>query len=224
MEEKSEGIVVRSADYKERERIITVFTPNAGLISLIVKYISRRKPNFLSLSTPFCQGEFIFRRGKSELFRFHDGTVLDEMLILRSRLNHLQAAGNMTQSVLLSQMPGKAAPQLYSLFLAYMKHVPYFEDASILTASLDLKILKYEGLLALTRSCSVCQSLPVHYLWHGECFCASHAPHQAAHSLSPDEWHLLEELLLAKSFERLKDLKIEPDLLAKIRSFFKESL
>ncbi len=223
MEEKSEGIVVRSADYKERERIITVFTPNAGLISLIVKYISPRKPNFLSLSTPFCQGEFIFRRGKSELFRFHDGTVLDEMLILRNHLNHLQAAGNMTQSILLSQMPGKAAPQLYALFLAYMKHIPYFEDASILTASFDLKILKYEGLLALTRSCSVCQSLPAQYLWCGECVCASHAPHQA-HSLSADELHLLEELLLAKSFERLKDLKIEPGLLAKIRSFFKESL
>ena len=35
-EEKIEGIVLRSQDYQERHRIITLFSPQ-GLISLIVK-------------------------------------------------------------------------------------------------------------------------------------------------------------------------------------------
>ena len=87
-EEKTEGIVLRSQDYKERHRIITLFTP-LGLISLIVKGISRKNSHLLTLTTPFSHGEYIYRQGRSDLFRFHDGAVLDDHFDLRQSLRFL---------------------------------------------------------------------------------------------------------------------------------------
>jgi DNA repair protein RecO (recombination protein O) len=205
-EEKSEGIVLRSIDYKERERIITVFTSNAGLISLIVKNISRRNSHFLALSTPFCHAEFLYRKGRSELFRFQDGTVLDEMLSLRNHLGHLQAAGELVNAILYSQMPGKPASLLYALLSVYMKQIPHFENTDVLTASFYLKVLKHEGLLTLSEES----------LSHGEL--SIHLPGGA---FSPEESRRLEELLSVRHFERLKELKISPELCAKIRTCFK---
>ena len=80
-----EALVLRSMEYKERQRIITLFTPQ-GLMSVIIKGISLKKPHLLSLTSPLCLGEFHFSQGKSDLFYFRDGTVIDEHLHLRNHV------------------------------------------------------------------------------------------------------------------------------------------
>jgi DNA repair protein RecO (recombination protein O) len=156
-EEKTEGIVLRSQDFKERHRIITLFTPQ-GLISLIVKSISRKNTRLLSLTTPFCHGEYHYRRGHSELLRFHDGTILDDHFNLRQSLNSLQTAGALANAVLTSQMPGKPSPALFLLYKSYHKQVPVFSDGGALLSSFYLKLLKYEGLLTITPQCTACDA------------------------------------------------------------------
>ena len=113
-EEKTEGIVLRSQDYKERHRIVTLFTPQ-GLISLIVRNISRKNTRLLSLTTPFSHGEYLYQRGRSELLSFRDGTLLDGHLDLRHTLKALQTAGSLAHAILSSQMASKPAPALFAL-------------------------------------------------------------------------------------------------------------
>lgn len=147
--ERSEGIVLRSIDYQDKQKIITLFTPESGLLSLFVKRISPKNLALLSLATPFSQAEFIYAAGRSDLYRFRDGTLIEGHLDLRGSLSYLQTAGELVQSVLQSQMPGKPAPALYALLSSYLKHIPHFEDPSPLIASFYLKILQHEGLLCL---------------------------------------------------------------------------
>ena len=98
-EERTQGIVLRSLDYKDSQRIITVFTP-MGLISLIVKGITQRAMARLSLTTPFCEGEFIFKRSRSSLLNFLDGSMIDSHLFLRKRLSSLETAGQLGKAIL----------------------------------------------------------------------------------------------------------------------------
>jgi DNA repair protein RecO (recombination protein O) len=133
-EEKTEGIVLRSQDYKEHHRIITLFSP-LGLINLIVKGISRKNTRLLMLTTPFSHGEYIYRQGRSDLLNFHDGTVLNDHLILRQSLKSLQTAGTLANAILTSQMNGKPAPVLFTLYKSYHRQACRFDDPMPLLGS-----------------------------------------------------------------------------------------
>jgi len=147
--EQVEGIVLRAQDYKENERLITLFTP-LGILSLIARGIGSKHKSLLALTTPLCHGEYHIQPGRSDLIRLRDGTVLNEHLILRERLDWLRSAGSITQVVLRSQMPGKPAPALFHLYKAYLQHIPKIRHLEALYCSFCLKVLKHEGVFSDT--------------------------------------------------------------------------
>lgn len=217
-EEKTEGIVLRSQDFKERHRIITLFTPQ-GLISLIVKSISRKNTRLLSLTTPFCHAEYHYRRGNSELLRFHDGTILDDHFNLRQSLSSLQTAGALANAILTSQLPDKPSPALFVLYKSYHKQVPCFPNPAALLASFYLKLLKHEGLLTVTSHCASCEEAPACQLYNGESLCGRHNT-QGAMQFLPAEWKLLLSLDNAQQFSALRSLTLPPPLSQKIGTLF----
>ena len=214
--EKIEGIVLRSQDYKESHRIITLFTPE-GLISLIVRGISRKNSRLLTLTTPFCNAEYLYRKTHSELLSFRDGTVLDDHLSLRHSLASLQLAGSLANAILTSQMAGKPAPALYLLYKAYHKQASHFPNPGALLASFYLKLLKYEGHLTLSPHCAQCGSPNPSRLYEGESFCSC-TPRGLI--FTPSEWQLLLHLDNATHFSSL-DLTIAPSLPQKISTLLK---
>lgn len=216
--EKIEGIVLRSQDYKESHRIITLFTPE-GLISLIVRGISRKNTRLLSLTTPFCNAEYHFHKGRGELLSFRDGTLLDDHLSLRHSLKSLQLAGSLASAILTSQMAGKPAPALYLLYKAYHKQASHFKDPDTLLASFYLKLLKYEGLLTVSSHCVQCESPSPLRIYEGESFCSQHAQ-PGSLTFSPSEWELLLQLDNSLQFSALSTLTLPPSLSQKINSLF----
>jgi DNA repair protein RecO (recombination protein O) len=217
--EKTEGIVLRSLDYKDTQRIITVFTP-LGLVSLIVKGISKRSLSLLTLSSLFCQGEFVFKRGKGELLHFLDGSVIDAHLALRKRLPSLEGAGQLAQSILSSQLIGKSSYDLYQLFCFYLKQIPFFESPLSLVSSFQLKLLTYEGLLSLSLQCNRCSEKRAQFLSKGESLCEAH-PLEEGFSFSSEEWTQLIQLQQVKQFSALSSLVLSAHLHQKIAVFFK---
>lgn len=155
--EKNEGIVLRATLYREKDRILTLFTKNQGCISLIMKGVSNKNYHLLALSSPLSQGEYLYTKGNSSLYSFQDGTLLDEHLLLRKKWSYLEAAGEMGRLLLKSQMHGEPAPLLYLLFTTYLKQIPSFENPSHLIASFILKLLHHEGVLGETEFSSLLQ-------------------------------------------------------------------
>ena len=148
-ENKCEGIVIKSYAFKETERIIHLFTPDQGIIHLIVKHLSPKKPQRVNLTTPLCQGQYIYRKGKSDLYSFIDGSILNLHLPLRQSLSELTLGGKMLQAIHDTQLPEKPAPKLYQLLSAYLKKLP-LAPASIWT-SFQLKLLKHEGHISFEK-------------------------------------------------------------------------
>jgi len=195
--EKTEGITLRSMEYKERERILTLFTEEKGVISLILKGISRSRPHLLALSTPFCIADFHTLKGSSDLYRLHDATLKESLPELRRSFAHLSAAGEMVKNLLLSQMPEKRAPLLYRLLKSYLFRLPSFTDPTPVEVSFTLKLLLHEGLLSL--SC-------------------------APPLFTSEEWSRLAPLACAARFSSLPAAPINPLLQDKIRTHFRETL
>ena len=130
LEEKTEGIVLRSQDFKERHRIITLFT-HQGLISLIVsEHLAEKYPLALPHYPLLSWRVSCTAEATRTLLRFHDGTILDDHFNLRQSFSSLQVAGALANAILTSQMPGKPSPALFVLYKSYHKQVPCFNDPS----------------------------------------------------------------------------------------------
>lgn len=197
LEEKHEGLVLRSIDYKDRQKIITLYTPTRGLISLIVKNITRKKSHLLTLTSPFTKAEYHFLIGKSDLYTFCDGTPLATHNNLRENLSHLQSATTLLKALLSSQLPGKPAPALYVLALTYLKHLPSFTNPETLSASFLLKLLMHDGHLN---------------------------PAHKENPFTQAEWDTLIPLLSARTLQPLRDLPPSPLLNQKIEIFFTQKI
>jgi len=92
-EERVEGVVLRNTIYKENHRIVTLFTSEAGLISLMVKGV--KTPERMVLITPFSQIEVYFRKKLSDLYVLKDGSLIADNLFLREKWGYLETAGKM---------------------------------------------------------------------------------------------------------------------------------
>lgn len=189
---QTEAITLRSLDYKDRQRIVTLFTKESGRVSLIIKGISPKKPLLLTLSTPFCIAEVHYLKGRSDLHHYQDGTLLNPLSTLRTSYSHLTAATHMATTLLTTQLPEKKSPDLYHLLKAYLLHLHTFTDPTPLTLSFQLKFLLHEGLLSLTRPPAL---------------------------FTPTEWKTLLPLALAKHFSVIPKAPIPTDLFEKLKNY-----
>lgn len=139
LEEITEGLLLQAIPYLEKKKILKVFTPEFGLISLIAKSGQSQ-----SLTTPFCIAEWVFAKKKGEIHRFIEGKVLDDLQGLKKDYKAIVTAGAMAKELLQSQLPHKKAPELYALSCLYLKNLP-LNPGSFL-ASFKLKLLVSEGL------------------------------------------------------------------------------
>jgi DNA repair protein RecO (recombination protein O) len=147
MEEQAlEGIILRTTPFKERDRVVTLFTPQLGMISLLAKKISTTEK--MALFSPFSLIEVHLFKKKSDLYLLKDASLLSDHLFLREKWLLLEAAGKMAQALLYSQLPCKAAPLLYALFKSCLKQLPHFQDPAALLILFYLKLLTHEGVLA----------------------------------------------------------------------------
>ena len=222
-EEKGEGIILHSLEYKEQERIISIFTPHSGMISLIVKQLSKKNLTLVTLTTPFCRSEFIYSKGKSDLYRFIDGTILDPHLSIRQSLSHLVYGGKMLQAIRSTQFPGKPAPFLYQLLLSYIKKLPTYREPEPLYSSFLLKLLKHDGLLHLTEFCNRCKKNPPLCLVHGESFCSNCIPSSST-IFTSEEWDQLIIFTHSRKFDHIADTPLESSFQKKIENLFQMSL
>ncbi|NGX45391.1 MAG: DNA repair protein RecO [Chlamydiae bacterium] len=144
-EQRHEGLVLRAIDYKDRQRILTLLTPERGVLSLIVKGISPKKSHLLAITAPLMHAEYHIRPQRSELYSYVDATPLTTHANLRTSLPHLTAAGTILRALYSTQLPGKPSHSLFRLTLAYLHHLPSAPDPTPLTSSYLLKLLKHES-------------------------------------------------------------------------------
>ncbi len=219
-DKRVEGVVLRTTSYRENDRILTVLTPDRGMISLYVRGLSKSRPAILNLTTPLCRAEFIFKKGKTDLYRFLDGTIIDLHLSLRCSYRHLMVAGKILQAILKTQMPGKDSYALYLLLISFLKKLPEAIEPETFWATFQLKLLKHEGLLEISENCLSCISAPAMQIIDGESRC-SQCGGELEFPFKGKEWKTLCNLFDARSFIPLLALKLSPSLTSGIDACFR---
>ncbi|MFY7842539.1 MAG: DNA repair protein RecO [Rhabdochlamydiaceae bacterium] len=185
----TEGIVLNSFDYKEKERIVSLFTEKYGLLNLIIKRLSAQKSEGLMLSDLFSCGDFWIIKTKSGLYQLYQASIINDHGFLRKKFIYLKTAGGMGQAILASQWPEKPTPELYFLFKRYLLQIDRLENEKALLASFYLKLLFHEGT----------------FNW------------DQADSFRTEEIRQLKYLEGMKKFSDLKDISIEESMIERLK-------
>lgn len=222
---KTEGIVIQAIPFRNYDCILTLFTPVEGLVKFFFRGAYSAKKNMGSgTTTPLSVVEIVYTKGRGDLYSCIEISVINHNLALRHNLTILEAGCEMLQAISTTQQPGKSAPELYQLLLMYLNKLPLVLTPQVIISSFRLKLLRYEGMLALLSHCCVCATALNDTWVHGsEAFCLSHTPSEAL-SLTTEERGLIELLAFGRDFTQFSDLKISALLSKKIHRLFDESL
>lgn len=210
-------MLLHAIPFLEHKRILKVFTPQKGLLSLMARY-SSAKPN--SLTSPFCRAEWVFDTSQQEIHSLKDAALIDPLLDLRGSFAAIQAAGSIAKDLLRSQVPNKASPLLYDMLVSYLGYLPKNPDAA--SQSFRLKLLQNEGFLHLKETCAECSD-PIDAISQGECFCRAHAPPQSFLFQGEDRKHLL-ALGLARRFSDLDSCRPSNSFFDKMDRLFASTI
>ncbi len=216
--EKTEGIVLKSLPFQDSKKIITLFSLDFGIITLITKKISSKNVSLIQLLTPLSIGEYAFRKGKSDLYSLLDGSLIDTHSKYRDSYDKIVVGANLIRSVSKTQMHGNSAPKLFILLKRYLQKLPEVKKPQNLLCSFYLKLLLHDGIVIPLQNCSKCKQA-ASCLFYGESLCITCAPE---HSLrfTTEEWQTLYALTYTTKFSLLDGLDIAETLRKKIEILF----
>jgi DNA repair protein RecO len=190
-----DAIVLKATSYEDDGKILKLFSKCSGVVSVIIKQLTRKGAYFQTLTSPLARGEFHLYRRQSELYSLRDASLIDGHYEVRNNLDRLDCAGSILRSILISQCPEKASPELYKLTVLYLKKLKSFPDPAVLALSFKMKLLNFEGLFPETKE-------------------------DFNNSLSSYEWLILECLCHAKKFELLQSVTLSTPLIEKAECLF----
>ncbi|MBM7554734.1 DNA repair protein RecO [Thalassobacillus pellis] len=155
MFEKIEGIVLRTRDYGETHKIISLFTREKGKIGVIARGAKKPKSRMASITQPFIHGQFLIQSGKN-LGTLSQGEMLTSLRGVREDIIKTAYASY------LAELTDKLLDEkitdifLYEQFLQSLNLIADGEDAEVLTMMYELKLYKKAGYSPHFNGCVNC--------------------------------------------------------------------
>ena len=217
----SEGIILRVIPFRDYDNILSLLTPDAGLIKLIYHGSRSKSRGMQGLCIPLTKVEAVYREKASEIFVCEEMRLIESFSNLRQELHHLEVACDLLHVVASSQLVGKSAPALYALLSFFLQKIPLTLFPLALAVSFRLKLLKHDGILAFPFICPACgqELLSEAYPYADEVWCESHR-HVGSKTWGQMELKQLYRLAEAQSFQGIQSEKVSPELYQQVSSFF----
>jgi len=215
---KTKGITLKSTPFKDSSKIVHVLSDDLGIISVIVKSLTKKNLTKISFCSSFTISELILKKNNSDIFAIKDLNLLDSNIHLRENLKYLNTASLMTKAILDSHIYQKKDFNIFLLLKSYLKKISINPDSLYL--SFLLKLLSNEGFLQLKTKCSYCEK-DASSLLQGESLCLDHS-NSFAMKFEKDDFKKIFVLCFSKSFSLLENIEISKSLKEKVTLLFKE--
>lgn len=118
------AIVLRRADYRENDRMVTLFSPTMGRIDALCRGCRRQKSPLMAASELFCTGEYVLYQ-TSERATVVSCQVTDTYYALRSDYERLSHGMYMLELCSAAVQPAQENERLFLLLLRSLAHLCY---------------------------------------------------------------------------------------------------
>jgi DNA repair protein RecO (recombination protein O) len=153
----TEGIVLKTQNIGEADRICTIYSPSKGKARAVARGARRPRSRFVSSTQMFAYGDFQIFTGKSldgisqvelkESFpRLHD-----DLVKLANASYVAELVGEMTEE-------GDGDRTIFDMLLAYMRVLSETADPQLVTVAFEIKFATVLGYRPRLESCQECGS------------------------------------------------------------------
>jgi DNA repair protein RecO (recombination protein O) len=153
---KTEGLVLRTLDYGEGNKILTVLTKEMGKIGIMAQGARKTKSRFSALSQPFIHAHFLFHAGAG-LATLNQGEIITSFPVIRLDLYKTAYASYLLELTDRLVEERKRSMLLYDLLLASLKHIEQGKDQEVITRIFEVKVLTLFGYKPILNACSNCR-------------------------------------------------------------------
>ncbi|WP_219836310.1 DNA repair protein RecO [Paenibacillus sp. R14(2021)] len=155
MQYRVEGIVIRSMDYGEGNKIITLLTNTHGKIAVIVRGAKKVRSRHGSLSQLFTYGEYLFFRN-SGLGTLTHGEIIESHHVLREQLELTAYSSYAAELVDRALQEEDAGSYMFEQLKACLASFAEGKDVMITMQLFEMKILEAAGYGPDFNACVSC--------------------------------------------------------------------
>lgn len=207
-----EALVIGQMDYKEKSKILQVFTRDLGKISVMAQGAHGPRSKYFSSTNLFNIASYDLNKGKS-FYYLRDAELIESNSFITGSLD-LVIAGNLVLELLTKALQDQAREEkVYDLTLNFFANLK--ADPAKAYPRLLAYLLKFNSFLGFQpdlRACLSCgkTKADAYYIFPdmGGFVCSACSPYKGRGQLSRSEFALLNNLLYMKS-EDIKDLEIK---------------
>jgi DNA repair protein RecO (recombination protein O) len=154
---KTPAVVLRTLDYGESDRIVTLYTADFGKIKGIAKGARRSRKRFANTLEPFTLSTFLFSsRGDAQLSFLESADVIDHYPAIRADLEKTLLASYLVDLTDQFTLEGKASSNLFELIRDFLKLIDEAQASDGLMRFFEMRLLKHSGYEPVLDRCTVC--------------------------------------------------------------------
>ena len=154
---KTEGIVLKTFDFRETSRIATFFTRDFGKVKGVLKGIRRNPQKFGSSVEQFSVNDIVYYQYRnSDLHLVSHCDMKDFFSGLRGDLERMTAASYASELLDTLMPPEEENLEIYKLAQAFFKSLQTTRDVGKLVQTFQIKILSLSGFKPHLETCVRC--------------------------------------------------------------------
>lgn len=225
MRTESKGIVMFQKDYRERDKLVKIFTESAGKLMFLVRNVTRVNSPLKAYIAPFTVGTFIGDFRENGLSYLYDVKSVAPLYNLQQDI-FKNAYGTYMVNLLDAAVEDRQYdPKLFAFLLAGLKALDEGVDSEIVSMIFELHLLPYFGTQFNWRDCCVCHTTHGPFDFssaYGGLLCQKHWP------LDPHRYHAdptaveLTRRLAAVDYAHLGKINVKPATKRAIRHLLDE--
>ncbi|WP_096434613.1 DNA repair protein RecO [Alteribacter populi] len=155
MLQKAEGIVIRTNDYGETNKIVTLFTREHGKLALMARGAKRPKSRFASSAQLFIYGTFIYHQSQG-IGTLNQADVSDSFRHIRSDLMLTAYGAYMVEMIDKLTEDRHRNPFLFEMLYQILQRINEGEDSEVLVRVYETKMLQVAGITPFLDACVNC--------------------------------------------------------------------
>lgn len=150
-----EGIVIRSMDYGEGNKIVTLLTNTNGKVGVLIRGAKKVKSKHGALAQPFTYGEFVYFRS-SGLGTLNHGEIIESHHVLREQLDKTAYAAYIVELTDRTLQEDEAGNFHFEQLKACLSSLAEGKDLQIVTHLYEMRILDMAGYAPELEQCVHC--------------------------------------------------------------------
>ncbi|XID95367.1 DNA repair protein RecO [Paenibacillaceae bacterium WGS1546] len=152
---RAEGIVIRSTDYGEGNKIVTLLTPTFGKQGIVVRGAKKPKSRYGALAQLFTYGDYSYYRSSS-LGTLNSGEIIESFQALREGLEGPAYAAYAAELTDRAIQDDESAAYLFHQLKAFQEALAGGKDPEVVLRAYEMKVVAAAGYAPMLDECANC--------------------------------------------------------------------